>query len=138
MACAVRYPTFVVAGNALEVSGERTATEPSHRPGPASKPHDFQAPTNLAAVVNEIVAVIVRLHFLKLHRSIAIDASHEIQQRATIVIHMCCPAKQWFGLKLPRPWPFREHRPLQAGRTRNTVKGNTLSWPTFHAAACRF
>jgi hypothetical protein len=71
------------------------------RPGPAGKPHDFQAPTNHAAVVNEIVAFIVRLNLLKLHRLIAIDASHEIEQRATIVIHMCFPAKQWFGLKLP-------------------------------------
>jgi hypothetical protein len=47
--------------------------------------------------MNEIVALAVRLSLLKLHRLIAIDASHEIQQRATIVIHMGCPAKNGSG-----------------------------------------
>jgi hypothetical protein len=70
-------------------------------PGPARKLQDFQALTNLAAVVNEIVAFAVRLSLLKLHRLIAIDASHEIQQRATIVIHMYCPAKIGSGYRGP-------------------------------------
>jgi hypothetical protein len=74
--------------------------------------------------VNEIVAVIVRLNLFELHRLIAIDASHEVQQRATIVIHV-----SRLNMVRPRLGHFRKRSVMlsvnigrfKRRRTRSTV-----------------
>ena len=56
-------------------------------PGPADQPHRLGAAAKRAAVLDEIVTSVVRIGSFEHHRLLAGDASHQVQQRAAVIVH---------------------------------------------------
>jgi hypothetical protein len=58
------------------------------RPPTAGQSHHLDALTHLAAILNKIIPLVIRVNLLKIHRLIAVNASQQIEQPAPVIVHM--------------------------------------------------
>ncbi|WP_312010321.1 hypothetical protein [Bradyrhizobium cenepequi] len=76
-----RYPAFAA------LTGSRLTDLAAGRPAPSHKPDPLDAPAFLAAILNDVLAVVAGATPLEPHRLLADDAGNQREQRGAIVIH---------------------------------------------------
>jgi hypothetical protein len=83
----------LMANDDPQETAETSANLARGRPASPHEPDPLDAPALLAAILNDVLAVVARRAPLDPHRLLADDAGDQCKQRVAIVIHRSRPAQ---------------------------------------------